>query len=41
MGESERREFLARYAEQKDEVFDNRQVLEQYCQDYVTVLREA
>jgi hypothetical protein len=28
-------------AEQKDEVFDKRRVLEQYCQEYVTVLGEA
>jgi hypothetical protein len=41
MGESERREFLSCYAEQKDEVFDNRYALEEYCQDDVTVLREA
>jgi len=27
--------------EQKDKVFDNRRVLEQYCQDDVTVLRQA
>jgi G:T-mismatch repair DNA endonuclease (very short patch repair protein) len=41
MGQSERREFLSWFAEQKDEVFDNRHVLKQYCQDDVTVLREA
>jgi hypothetical protein len=41
MGESERMVFLLWYAQQKDEVFDNRRVLEQYCQDDVTVLREA
>jgi hypothetical protein len=41
MAESERSEFLASYAQQKDDVFDNRQVLEQYCQDDVTVLREV
>jgi len=28
------------YEERRDEVFDNRRVLEQYCQDDVTVLRE-
>jgi predicted esterase YcpF (UPF0227 family) len=41
MGESERRDFLSWYAERKDEVFDNRRVLERYCQYDVTVLREA
>jgi hypothetical protein len=41
ISESERREFLAWYAEQKDEIFNNRRVFEQYCQDDVTVLREA
>jgi hypothetical protein len=30
MGESDRREFLSWYAEQKEEVFDNRKVSEQY-----------
>ena len=29
------------YEERRDEVFDNRRVLEQYCQDGVTILREA
>ena len=32
---------MAWYAEQKDKVFDNRRVLEQYCQDDVTVLQQA
>jgi hypothetical protein len=41
MAEGEKREFIAWYDEQKDEVFDNRHVLEQYCQDDVTVLRQA
>jgi len=41
MGESERREFTAWYNEQKVKVFDNRHVLEKYCQDDVTVLRQA
>jgi len=41
MGEAERREFMAWYDEQKVKFFDNRHVLEQYCQDYVTVLRQA
>ena len=41
MGE-ERREFLAWYESQKSEpIFDNRRALETYCQDDVTVLREA
>ena len=39
MSEAER-EFMAWYNEQKIKVFDNRHVLEQYCQD-VTVLRQA
>jgi len=29
------------YDKQKDKIFDNRRVLEQYCQDDVTVLRQA
>ena len=37
MGEGERKDFLSWYNEQI--VFDNRRVLEQYCQDDVTVLR--
>jgi hypothetical protein len=41
MSASERSEFLAWYEGQKVEVFDNRQVLEFYCQDDVNVLREA
>jgi G:T-mismatch repair DNA endonuclease (very short patch repair protein) len=41
MGESERAEFLAWYEGQRDRVFDNRFVLESYCQDDVTVLRQA
>jgi len=43
MGEEERREFLAWYESQKSEepIFVNRRVLESYCQDYVTVLRQA
>ena len=32
---------MAWYNEQKVKVFDNRRVLEQYCQDDVTVLRQA
>ena len=41
MKELERREFLTWDDERKDEVFDNRRVLEQFCQDDVTVLRET
>ena len=41
MSESERKEFISWYDTQKDKFFDNREVLEQYCQDYVTVLRQA
>ena len=32
---------MAWYNEEKVKVFDNRRVLEQYCQDDVTVLRKA
>jgi hypothetical protein len=41
MGVSERTEFLAWYEEQKSAGFNNRQMLESYCQDDVTVLRQA
>jgi len=41
MSEGERREFMAWYNEQKVKVYDNKHVLEQYCQDDVTVLRQA
>jgi len=41
MSEAERREFLAWYEGQKQAVFNNRRVLEAYCQDDVTVLRQA
>ena len=40
MSESERGEFMVWYDTQ-DKFFDNRQVLLQYCQDDVTVLRQA
>jgi len=40
MGEGERKDLMSWYNEQKA-VFDNRRVLEQYCQDDVTVLRQA
>jgi hypothetical protein len=41
MSEGERKDFLSRYNEEKDKVFDCRRVLEEYCQDDVTVLRQA
>jgi len=41
MSLSERREFMTWYDDQKNKVFDNRLVLEKYCQDDVTVLRQA
>ena len=41
MSHSERSEFMTRYDSQKDTVFDNRRILEQYSQDDVTVLRQA
>jgi hypothetical protein len=41
MSEVERNEFVAWYASQKDTVFDNKRVLEEYCQADVTVLRQA
>jgi len=41
MSEGERKEFMAWYNKEKIKVFDNRHVLEQYCQDDVTVLRQA
>ena len=41
MSEGERRKFMAWYDKEKVKVFDNRLVLEQYCQDDVTVLRQA
>jgi len=40
MSEAERREFLIWYEGQKEAVFDNRRVLEAYCQNDVTVLRQ-
>ena len=40
MSHSERTEFMM-YESQKVTVFDNRQILEKYCQDDVTVLRQA
>ena len=41
MSHSERSEYLTWYESQKNAVFDNRRILEQYCQDDVTVLRQA
>jgi hypothetical protein len=39
--ESERKDFLAWYEDEKSSVFDNKRVLEQYCQEDVTVLRQS
>ena len=41
MSVTERNNFLAWYEGQKDVVFDNKRVLEAYCQYDVSVLREA
>jgi hypothetical protein len=41
MGVAERAEFLEWSEGQKSELFDNKRVLESYCQDDVTVLRQA
>ena len=41
MSEGESREFMTWYNKEKVKVFDNRHVLEQYCRDDVTVLRQA
>ena len=41
MGRGELEEFLAWYEAHKPEAFHNKQVLEAYCQDYVTVLRKV
>jgi hypothetical protein len=41
MRDGERWEFLQWYDCQKSEIFDNRRVLEDYCQADVTVLRQA
>ena len=41
MNAFERRELMTWHDEQKDRVFDNRRVMEDYCEDDVTVLREA
>ena len=41
MSQSDRSEFMTWYDSKKDQVFDNRRILEQYCQDDVTVLRQA
>jgi len=41
MSVSEKNEFFAWFEGQKDVVFDNKRVLEAYCQDDVSVLREA
>ena len=39
MSGGERKEFLAWYETHKSDLFDNRLVLEEYCQDDVTVLQ--
>jgi hypothetical protein len=36
MSEAERKEFIVWYQGQRDKVFDNKRVLEEYCQDDVT-----
>jgi hypothetical protein len=41
MGEAERKDFLAWYKDQNSSVFYNKRLLQQYCQDDVTVLRQA
>jgi hypothetical protein len=41
MSVSERMEFMTWYNDQKNEVFDIKLDLEKYCQDAVTVLRQA
>jgi hypothetical protein len=41
MSVGERTEYLTWFEEQNSLVFDNRRLLEYYCQDNVTVLRQA
>ena len=41
MSTSKRQEFMVWYDKEKDRDFDNRRVQEEYCQDDITVLREA
>jgi hypothetical protein len=41
MSKAEREEFLVWYADQMTKTFNNRSVLESYCQNDVTVLRQA
>jgi hypothetical protein len=41
MSAGERKDFLFWYGEQKDKVFDYKHALEQYCQDDISVLRQA
>jgi len=41
MREEERKEFLVWYESQRSETFENRYVLETYCQDEISVLRQA
>jgi hypothetical protein len=40
MSEAEKREFIIWYESEKSELFDNKRVLESYCQD-ITVLRQV
>jgi hypothetical protein len=41
MGVGEREVFVAWYEARKSRPFHNKQVIETYCHDYVTVLRQA
>jgi hypothetical protein len=41
MSDAERNEFLEWYETQKTEIFNNRRVLDEYCQADATVLRQA
>jgi len=41
MSGGDRKEFLAWYETRNSQLFDNRHVLEAYCQDDVTVIRKA
>jgi hypothetical protein len=41
MSNPERTEFLEWYKDQRSVIFDNKRVLESYCQDDVAVLRQA
>ena len=41
MGESEREEFTSWYGAQKHKVFDNRRVLEEYCNEGGATMRKC